>query len=173
MSMKSPKQGICTCTTEDHKGSQERTETHQSWALNYHCGYKRQLTRMIAGTQLHVSGGHCKWLSWQLLSECQGWFSGAGDLIWVGFTRFKVVVGWDQAIHKGGRGWVRVNAMWGGVRFQAYGVLFGRHTLGLRWSGGVIRQCARGQNPKLSHQCSVLANAMWGSLFSGRGDPIW
>ena len=32
----------------------------------------------------------------------------------------------------------------GGVRFQVEEIPFGRHTLGLRWWGGAIRQCMRG-----------------------------
>ena len=35
------------------------------------------------------------------------------------------------------------NAMWEG-HFQVDRILFGRSTLGLRWLGGAIGQCARG-----------------------------
>ena len=31
----------------------------------------------------------------------------------------------------------------GGVRFRVEEILFGKHTLGLRWWGGTIGQCAR------------------------------
>ena len=38
---------------------------------------------------------------------------------------------------------------------------------GVRRKGGL----SWGQNPRLSHRGSVLANEMWGKSFSGREDP--
>ena len=72
----------------------------------------------------------------------------------MGFTGFEVVVGWDRAMRKRG-GQVEAKSQnraaraqfWttqcGGVHFWVEGILFGKHTLSLRWWGGAIGQCAR------------------------------
>ena len=63
------------------------------------------------------------------------------------------------------------------VHFRVEEILLGKHTLGLRWWGGAIGQCARRAElePQSKTSCwgSVLAKEMWGGgSFSGRGIPF-